>query len=96
MSISPVTHSGSQLVGVLSVCLSVCWAGRSSAGCPPRPLIDDRPIPIRSCISHTNPTKNKPRHTSFGTEYTDAKSLRYGHLMIMTDQDHDGQSSQRA
>ncbi len=26
----------------------------------------------------------------FGTEYTDAKSLRYGHLMIMTDQDHDG------
>lgn len=26
----------------------------------------------------------------FGTEYTDTKSLRYGHLMIMTDQDHDG------
>ena len=26
----------------------------------------------------------------FGVEYTDAKSLRYGHLMIMTDQDHDG------
>ena len=26
----------------------------------------------------------------FGTEYADAKSLRYGHLMIMTDQDHDG------
>lgn len=26
----------------------------------------------------------------FGTQYTDAKSLRYGHLMIMTDQDHDG------
>ncbi len=25
-----------------------------------------------------------------GTEYTDTKSLRYGHLMIMTDQDHDG------
>ncbi|KAI4157081.1 MAG: hypothetical protein L6R39_000795 [Caloplaca ligustica] len=24
------------------------------------------------------------------TEYTDCKSLRYGHLMIMTDQDHDG------
>ncbi|KAL9599418.1 MAG: hypothetical protein Q9219_003855 [cf. Caloplaca sp. 3 TL-2023] len=24
------------------------------------------------------------------TEYTDRKSLRYGHLMIMTDQDHDG------
>ena len=23
-------------------------------------------------------------------DYTDAKSLRYGHLMIMTDQDHDG------
>ncbi|KAK3070650.1 DNA topoisomerase 2, partial [Teratosphaeriaceae sp. CCFEE 6253] len=23
-------------------------------------------------------------------EYTDAKTLRYGHLMIMTDQDHDG------
>lgn len=22
--------------------------------------------------------------------YTDTKSLRYGHLMIMTDQDHDG------
>ena len=22
--------------------------------------------------------------------YDDAKSLRYGHLMIMTDQDHDG------
>jgi len=26
----------------------------------------------------------------FGVEYTDVKSLRYGHLMIMTDQDHDG------
>lgn len=25
-----------------------------------------------------------------GKEYTDTKSLRYGHLMIMTDQDHDG------
>lgn len=23
-------------------------------------------------------------------EYTDVSSLRYGHLMIMTDQDHDG------
>lgn len=23
-------------------------------------------------------------------QYTDTKSLRYGHLMIMTDQDHDG------
>jgi DNA topoisomerase II len=26
----------------------------------------------------------------FGVEYTDTKLLRYGHLMIMTDQDHDG------
>lgn len=26
----------------------------------------------------------------FSHEYTDTKSLRYGHLMIMTDQDHDG------
>lgn len=26
----------------------------------------------------------------FGTVYTDTKSLRYGHLMIMADQDHDG------
>lgn len=25
-----------------------------------------------------------------GAKYTDAKDLRYGHLMIMTDQDHDG------
>jgi DNA topoisomerase II len=25
-----------------------------------------------------------------GKKYEDAKSLRYGHLMIMTDQDHDG------
>jgi len=25
-----------------------------------------------------------------GKVYTDVKSLRYGHLMIMTDQDHDG------
>ncbi|KAG9133849.1 hypothetical protein Leryth_017933 [Lithospermum erythrorhizon] len=25
-----------------------------------------------------------------GRQYTDSKSLRYGHLMIMTDQDHDG------
>jgi DNA gyrase/topoisomerase IV subunit B len=25
-----------------------------------------------------------------GKTYTDSKSLRYGHLMIMTDQDHDG------
>jgi DNA topoisomerase-2 len=25
-----------------------------------------------------------------GKKYTDTKSLRYGHLMIMTDQDHDG------
>lgn len=30
-------------------------------------------------------------HLSHGAQaYTDAKSLRYGHLMIMTDQDHDG------
>ena len=27
---------------------------------------------------------------SFGKKYTDTSSLRYGHLMIMTDQDHDG------
>ena len=27
---------------------------------------------------------------TFGKVYTDASSLRYGHLMIMTDQDHDG------
>lgn len=27
---------------------------------------------------------------TFGKEYTDTASLRYGHLMIMTDQDHDG------
>lgn len=26
----------------------------------------------------------------FGTEYTDTNSLRYGHLLIMADQDHDG------
>ena len=25
-----------------------------------------------------------------GKAYKDAKSLRYGHVMIMTDQDHDG------
>ena len=25
-----------------------------------------------------------------GTQYTDTSSLRYGHIMIMTDQDHDG------
>ena len=27
---------------------------------------------------------------TFGREYEDVSSLRYGHLMIMTDQDHDG------
>ena len=27
---------------------------------------------------------------TFGREYEDTSSLRYGHLMIMTDQDHDG------
>jgi DNA topoisomerase II len=27
---------------------------------------------------------------SFGKEYDDISSLRYGHLLIMTDQDHDG------
>lgn len=27
---------------------------------------------------------------TFGKTYTDTSSLRYGHLMIMTDQDHDG------
>lgn len=27
---------------------------------------------------------------TFGKEYNDTSSLRYGHLMIMTDQDHDG------
>lgn len=27
---------------------------------------------------------------TFGKTYTDVSSLRYGHLMIMTDQDHDG------
>ena len=26
----------------------------------------------------------------YGVEYDDAKALRYGHLMIMADQDHDG------
>ena len=26
----------------------------------------------------------------FNHKYEDTKSLRYGHLMIMTDQDHDG------
>ena len=26
----------------------------------------------------------------FNTEYTNAKSLRYGHVMVMADQDHDG------
>lgn len=26
----------------------------------------------------------------FGTEYHDTNQLRYGHLLIMTDQDHDG------
>ena len=26
----------------------------------------------------------------FGKEYTSVKGLRYGHLMIMADQDHDG------
>lgn len=25
-----------------------------------------------------------------GTEYTDTKQLRYGHLMVMADQDYDG------
>ena len=31
----------------------------------------------------------------FGTKYTaeNIKTLRYGHLMIMTDQDHDGSAS---
>ena len=27
---------------------------------------------------------------TFGKEYDDASQLRYGHLMIMADQDHDG------
>lgn len=27
---------------------------------------------------------------NIGTQYTDASKLRYGHVMIMTDQDHDG------
>ena len=26
----------------------------------------------------------------YGTKYTDTSSLRYGHILIMTDQDHDG------
>ena len=25
-----------------------------------------------------------------GKEYKDTKELRYGHIMVMTDQDHDG------
>ena len=29
-------------------------------------------------------------HEAGAQVYTDAKQLRYGHLMIMTDQDHDG------
>ena len=47
--------------------------------------------------SHTQIMKNEEiqnickilglRH---GVEYEDVKSLRYGHLMIMADQDHDG------
>lgn len=31
-----------------------------------------------------------PTHQPRVQVYEDAKSLRYGHLMIMTDQDHDG------
>ena len=33
----------------------------------------------------------------FGTKYTqeNIKTLRYGHLMIMTDQDHDGYRKRR-
>ena len=27
---------------------------------------------------------------AYGKTYTDTSTLRYGHLMIMTDQDHDG------
>jgi DNA topoisomerase II len=31
-----------------------------------------------------------PIRLTFGKEYTDVSQLRYGHLMIMADQDHDG------
>ena len=31
-----------------------------------------------------------PLRLTFGKEYTDVSQLRYGHLMIMADQDHDG------
>jgi hypothetical protein len=45
--------------------------------------------------SHAPHAPLPPTHTTTcartpGQVYTDTKSLRYGHLMIMTDQDHDG------
>jgi DNA topoisomerase-2 len=47
--------------------------------------------------SHTQIMKNEEIQNiakifglTFGKDYTDTSSLRYGHLMIMTDQDHDG------
>lgn len=36
------------------------------------------------------PLPSPPRPCAVLQVYSDAKSLRYGHLMIMTDQDHDG------
>lgn len=51
-----------------------------------------RPNAIVLCLSMFGWTQNvvKILGLKFNHEYQDTKSLRYGHLMIMTDQDHDG------
>lgn len=46
----------------------------------------------RLCVPTPPPLQNvvKILGLKFSHTYEDAKQLRYGHLMIMTDQDHDG------
>ena len=41
-------------------------------------------IPREACAKGAAPTLGTAQ------DYSDVKQLRYGHLMIMTDQDHDG------
>ncbi len=48
-------------------------------------------LSLQDVASLGHPTKCLPGWLARALQvYSDAKSLRYGHLMIMTDQDHDG------
>ncbi len=74
----------------------LCYLSRSVASSRCAPTHGTLCTP-QHILSHTraHPHDHEPTHrlryySVYMQVYSDAKSLRYGHLMIMTDQDHDG------